>query len=363
MPAFSPPPNSPNNTAASAATGRRFCDNRASPPPTGFISTAGNVGPSADGSRVGHSRHAATTTTTIRTAPAARRSSSATGARGQHQQGIAAQTPSSLVTPLSATSADLTTPSSSLSNPYYTRGASPSSGSEIEMDQLGAASSAASAAHSHRRRHSSLIMSGGSSRSGGGSARARAGSAHQGSPSEGTMEEGERGIRRGLIPGGRRLNSSSSSLSPGRRPRRQKNTNKRRNSAVTSDTDSDYSHSDNPLDDEEMGLANGERDRWRKKRLRNAMLDQRIVRDWPNGHAGGVGKGYGNCISTQEQKEADQNVIRRLAVNGGLIGLWYLFSLSISIVSSSCPSGIFGSLYPPRKTLAKQLSSLAHSPR
>ncbi len=38
-------------------------------------------------------------------------------------------------------------------------------------------------------------------------------------------------------------------------------------------------------------------------------------------------------VTAEEKKEADQNVLKRSLINGLLIGLWYLFSLSISIVS------------------------------
>ncbi|KAI8630424.1 triose-phosphate transporter family-domain-containing protein [Xylariaceae sp. FL1651] len=69
-------------------------------------------------------------------------------------------------------------------------------------------------------------------------------------------------------------------------------------------------------DDEETGLTKQDKRRKRNKRRRNTRLDQRIVRD---------------RLSDEERKQADQNVIRRLAVNAVLIGLWYIFSLSISL--------------------------------
>lgn len=71
-------------------------------------------------------------------------------------------------------------------------------------------------------------------------------------------------------------------------------------------------------DDEETGLTAKGRKKKQKKKRRNTLLDQRIARD---------------NISAQEQKVANQTVVRRLAVNGSLIGLWYLFSLCISLVS------------------------------
>lgn len=73
-------------------------------------------------------------------------------------------------------------------------------------------------------------------------------------------------------------------------------------------------------DDEETGLTSKDRRRKQKKRRRNTQLDNRIARD---------------NITAEEKKEADQNVVRRLVVNICLILLWYLFSLSISLVSFS----------------------------
>ncbi|TRX98687.1 hypothetical protein FHL15_000029 [Xylaria flabelliformis] len=79
----------------------------------------------------------------------------------------------------------------------------------------------------------------------------------------------------------------------------------------------DDSLSDEDLhDDEETGLTNKDKRRRRNKRRRNTRLDQRIVRD---------------NLTDEERKQADQNVVRRLAVNAALIGLWYMFSLSISL--------------------------------
>ncbi|KAG8164624.1 hypothetical protein KVR01_004899 [Diaporthe batatas] len=69
-------------------------------------------------------------------------------------------------------------------------------------------------------------------------------------------------------------------------------------------------------DDEETGLTTKERRRKQKKKRRNTLLDQRIARD---------------NVTAEEKKEADQTVVRKLAVNGTLIGLWYLFSLGISL--------------------------------
>ncbi|KAI5868313.1 triose-phosphate transporter family-domain-containing protein [Durotheca rogersii] len=81
--------------------------------------------------------------------------------------------------------------------------------------------------------------------------------------------------------------------------------------------DDDESLSDEDLhDDEETALTKKERRRKRAKRRRNTRLDQRIARD---------------KITDEERKEADQDVFRKLAINATLIGLWYTFSLSISL--------------------------------
>lgn len=79
----------------------------------------------------------------------------------------------------------------------------------------------------------------------------------------------------------------------------------------------DYSDED-LHDDEETGLTAKERKRKQRKKRRNTLLDQRIARD---------------NITADEKKKADQDVVKRLTVNGCLIGLWYLFSLAISLVS------------------------------
>lgn len=83
-------------------------------------------------------------------------------------------------------------------------------------------------------------------------------------------------------------------------------------------------------DDEETGLTAKERTRKKKKRTRNQLLDQRIVRE---------------KVSPDEQKEADRFVMKELLINAGLIGLWYFFSLLISLVSHP----------PPKKTLGLSL--------
>lgn len=79
------------------------------------------------------------------------------------------------------------------------------------------------------------------------------------------------------------------------------------------------SFSDDDLhDDEETGLTKKERKRRQKRRRRNTLLDQRIVQE--------------KELSPDEQDEADKSVVRRVTINISLILLWYLLSLSISMV-------------------------------
>jgi len=85
----------------------------------------------------------------------------------------------------------------------------------------------------------------------------------------------------------------------------------------------DDSLSDEDLhDDEETGLNSKDRRRKQKKRRRNTRLDQRIVRD---------------KLTDEEREQANKSILQKLAVNAGLIGLWYIFSLSISLVSHFVP--------------------------
>ncbi|KAI0152561.1 triose-phosphate transporter family-domain-containing protein [Hypoxylon sp. NC0597] len=87
--------------------------------------------------------------------------------------------------------------------------------------------------------------------------------------------------------------------------------------ASRSDNKDEDSLSEEDLhDDEETGLTKKDKRRKQAKRRRNTRLDQRIARD---------------RITDDERKEADQNVFKKLAINAVLIGLWYLFSLSISL--------------------------------
>ena len=70
-------------------------------------------------------------------------------------------------------------------------------------------------------------------------------------------------------------------------------------------------------DDEETGLTVKDKRRKQKKRRQNTQLDQRIAK--------------GN--DQESDTKNTESVTRRLFINAILIGLWYIFSLSISLVS------------------------------
>ena len=72
-------------------------------------------------------------------------------------------------------------------------------------------------------------------------------------------------------------------------------------------------------DDEETGLTKKNKEHRKRRRRKATRLDERI--------AGTV------KTSKQEQKVADWNVLKAMIINVLLIASWYLFSLSISIVS------------------------------
>lgn len=110
--------------------------------------------------------------------------------------------------------------------------------------------------------------------------------------------------------------------------------------AIPKNESGDESYSDEDLqDDEETGLTRKDRRRRQKKRKRHTQLDQRIARG-------------NNDISAEERKEADKSVLKTLLINGFLILLWYLFSLSISIVWPSPPHPFF----PQRRPLLLSFS-------
>lgn len=71
--------------------------------------------------------------------------------------------------------------------------------------------------------------------------------------------------------------------------------------------------------DIESGLPTEERRKFISKKRRRNNIDARIA-------------GTSGRASKQEKEEADKHVARKLMVNAALIGLWYFFSLSISLV-------------------------------
>jgi solute carrier family 35 protein C2 len=80
-------------------------------------------------------------------------------------------------------------------------------------------------------------------------------------------------------------------------------------------------------DDEETGLTQPLRDERSQRKARATHLDQRISPSL----SGADGDG---AITSEEKAEARASMVKRLAINGLLIGLWYLFSLSISIYNT-----------------------------
>jgi solute carrier family 35 protein C2 len=75
-------------------------------------------------------------------------------------------------------------------------------------------------------------------------------------------------------------------------------------------------------DDEETGLSEGVRKGRRLRKQRNTLLGDQAPDDEEGQKKLGK-KGLG----------ADMAVVKKSLINVGLIGLWYLFSLSISLVS------------------------------
>ena len=79
--------------------------------------------------------------------------------------------------------------------------------------------------------------------------------------------------------------------------------------------------SDDELNDEETGLTSKERrQRWLQRGRRRREPDAEIM---------------DVKISEHGRHQADVAVIKRLGINAVLIGLWYIFSVAISMVSSS----------------------------
>ena len=93
-------------------------------------------------------------------------------------------------------------------------------------------------------------------------------------------------------------------------------------SSGTSDADRDMNDigSDEGLDDdEETGLTQTDRRRRRRRKRRNTMLDERVT------------GGYN--LTDEEEELATQSIVKATIMNVILIALWYLLSISISVVS------------------------------
>jgi hypothetical protein len=92
-----------------------------------------------------------------------------------------------------------------------------------------------------------------------------------------------------------------------------------------SDWEMDDIRSDEGLeDDEETGLTVQDRQKRTRRKRRNTMADERIVPD--------------SEISKEEERLASASFMRDAIINCILIGLWYTFSISISVVSRTTQS-------------------------
>ena len=67
---------------------------------------------------------------------------------------------------------------------------------------------------------------------------------------------------------------------------------------------------DNVGGDEETGLTAKERRRRRRRKRRNTRMDERIIGDLK--------------VTKEEEREADQSVLKRSIINVILIGMWYV---------------------------------------
>ena len=91
-------------------------------------------------------------------------------------------------------------------------------------------------------------------------------------------------------------------------------------------------------DDEETGLTSGDRRKRRKRKRRNTLLDQRI--------APGL-----DTQREEEERLARASFWSAILINSILIGLWYIFSISITLV---CHPPVHGS-YSSNKPVVQQM--------
>lgn len=88
--------------------------------------------------------------------------------------------------------------------------------------------------------------------------------------------------------------------------------------ASSSDVEMDHIHTGDELtDDEETGLTHTQRKKRRRRKRRSTQLDERIVSGEDKARVGG--------------ELARASIVREYAINAVLIGLWYSFSISISV--------------------------------
>lgn len=73
-------------------------------------------------------------------------------------------------------------------------------------------------------------------------------------------------------------------------------------------------------DDEETGLTGHDRRKRSRRKRRNTQLDERVATEEA-------------AIAKVEEQIATQSLIKAAIINAILIALWYLFSISISVVS------------------------------
>ena len=79
------------------------------------------------------------------------------------------------------------------------------------------------------------------------------------------------------------------------------------------------SFSDGELqDDEETGLTADDRRRRQKRKRRNTQLDQRIAKE--------------TASAEDKRKLVDRSIMKNALINCALIALWYILSVSISLV-------------------------------
>ena len=88
------------------------------------------------------------------------------------------------------------------------------------------------------------------------------------------------------------------------------------------DIEIDDTGSDEGLDDdEETGLTRKDRKKRRRRKRRNTLMDERV--------AGGY------SLTKEEEDMATKDIIKSTLMNVVLVGLWYLLSISISVVSTA----------------------------